>query len=75
MILWIFSSGEPLQFPGKHRNSADIDVFDFCQNDPRNNDIVIKTEPIQNSDENQICSVVKMSNFDGISALKTEPGT
>ena len=39
------------------------------QNDPRNNDIVIKTELIQNSD------VEKISDFDGISAMKTEPGT
>ena len=52
-----------MQFPGKPKNSADINV----KLDPRNN--VIKTEPIQNS---QINNIVKISDF---SVVKSKPGT
>ena len=36
MIFWFFSifpAGEPLQFPGKPKNSADIDVIDLNLDD------------------------------------------
>merc|ERR1711971_836223 len=49
--------------------------YNFRQNDPRNSDIFIKTEFIQqNSDEDQINTIVNSADFDGISAVKTEPG-
>jgi hypothetical protein len=44
--------------------------------DEETSSIVIKTEPIhQNSDEDQINTTVNSADFDGISAVKTEPGT
>ena len=49
--------------------------YNFRQNDPRNSDIVIKTEFFQqNSDEDQINTIVNSADFDGI-FVKTEPGT
>ena len=54
---------------------GETSVYNFRQNDPRNTDIVIKTEFIQqNSDEDQINTIVNSADFDGISAVKTEPG-
>ena len=49
--------------------------YNFCPNDARNSDIVIKTEFIQqNSDEDQINTIVNSADFDCISAVKTELG-
>ena len=49
--------------------------YNFRQNDPRNSNIFIKTEFIQqNSDEDQINTIVNSADFDGI-FVKTEPGT
>ena len=50
--------------------------YNFRQNDPRNSNIFIKTEFIQqSSDEDQINTIVNSADFDGISAVKSEPGT
>ena len=55
---------------------GETSVYNFRQNDPRNSDIDIKTEFIQqNSDEDQINTIVNSADFDGIYAVKTEPGT